>query len=126
MSQLYSTLVSEKLVDTVNFYEDHFGFMPVIEKDGFAMLQSKDNVIALFDAKHECVSESMKPVQGVILNIQLKNVEEIYNRLYMEGLDIYKELGRDINGKTHFVVTDPNGVLVNIHEPINMKELELA
>lgn len=123
---IYSTLVSDKLVQTVNFYEDHFGFIPVIEKDGYVMLQSKDNVIAVFDAHHECVYERIKPVQGLILNIQLKNVEEIYNRLYMEGLEIYKELGQDINGKKHFVVYDPNGVLVNIHEPIDIRELELA
>jgi hypothetical protein len=34
----------------------------------------------------------------------------------MEGLELYKEFGTDINGSRHFVVYDPNGILVNVTE----------
>ncbi len=126
MANIYSTLVSDKLVSTVNFYEDYFGFIPVIERDGYVMLKNKDNLIAVFDARHECVPDHMKPVQGVIVNVPHENVQEFYDRLYMEGLEIYKEPCIDINGKKHFVVYDPNGVLVNVHEPMDIPEYEAA
>ncbi len=119
MGSFYPILVSEKLVDTVNFYEDFFGFIPAIEKDGYVMLKGNDNPdlkIAVFDTRHECVSDRVPPVQGLIISLEVKDAKAAYDRLYMEGLELYKDFGHDIHGKPHFVVYDPNGVLVNVHE----------
>jgi hypothetical protein len=60
----------------------------------------------------------MPRVQGLIVNIIETDVKSKYDDLYMEGLDIYKEFGTDINGKDHFIVYDPNGIMVNVHAPL--------
>lgn len=120
MSGLYTTIVSNCLISTVNFYEDHFGFVPVIEKDGYVLLQHDDSPsvrIAIFDKAHDCVNDLSEPVKGVIVNVMVPDVKAKYDDLYMEGLDIHKEYGTDINGYEHFVVYDPNGIWVNVHAP---------
>lgn len=126
MSHSYTTLVTDRFADTVNFYEDYFALTPTLEKDGYAFLQSpenKQNCVAVFDANHECVAGNVKPVRGVILNFTANSVEAMYDFLYMEGVEVYKEPGRDVHGRKHFVVYDPNGVLVNVYEPVGTAEM---
>lgn len=120
MTPFYPKLVSEKFVKTINFYEDFFGFVPAVEQDGYVLMRSQENpilCIGLFDKDHHCVSPLNSASKGVIVNIVVNDVKAKYDDLYMEGVEIYKELGKDVNGKDHFVVFDPNGVLVNIHAP---------
>lgn len=119
MAHFYPILVSDQLVDTVNFYEDYFGFVPMVEKDGYTLLQNKqnpDSCIAVFAKTHQCVAQFGQSVQGVILTLAVDDIEGAYNHLYMEGLELYKEMGVDILGARHFVVYDPNGILVNVVE----------
>lgn len=121
MAPFYPTLVSDKFTKTINFYEDFFGFAPAIERDGYALMQSQKNpemCIGVFDCGHECVSPLQSSSKGVIVNIVVDDVKEAYDNLYMEGLEMYKDLGKDINGMDHFIVFDPNGVLVNVHAPL--------
>lgn len=120
MAPFYPTLVSDQFVDTVNFYEDYFDFVPAIEKDGFVMLAKKTDpsiCIGVFDRQHECMAEYGTSVQGMIVNIVERDVKSKYDDLYMEGVEMYKDYGKDINGADHFVVYDPNGILVNVHAP---------
>jgi catechol 2,3-dioxygenase-like lactoylglutathione lyase family enzyme len=128
MGRFDATLISERLVETVNFYEDFFGFVPVIEKEGYVSLRKHDDedmCITVFDTNHKCV-ENMPSVQGVILNFSVHDAKAAYDHFYMEGLDFYKEYGTDVNGHQHFVVKDPNGVLINIIETAKTKQLEPA
>jgi hypothetical protein len=123
MASFYPTLVTDKLVNTVNFYEDYFDFVPAVEKDGYVLMQKKADpsvCIAVFDRQHKCVAEFGISVQGLIVNIVERDVKTKWDDLYMEGLDIYKDFGTDINGADHFVVYDPNGILVNVHAPVQL------
>ncbi len=120
MGEFYTTIVSDRMVTTINFYEDNFGFVPAIEKEGYALLRHKENksaCIAVFDTAHDCVRDLTNAAQGIIVNIVVNDVKKKYDSLYMEGLDICKEYGEDINGVEHFVVYDPNRIMVNVHAP---------
>ncbi len=122
MPNFHPTIISDKLVPTVNFYEDYFEFIPALEKDGYTLLR-KDGKhcerIEIFDATHKCVCGE-QTVQGLILNIAVEDVRSKFDALYMEGLEMFKEFGTDIHGREHFVVYDPNGVLVNVHAAIEI------
>lgn len=129
MTAFHPTIVSDKYVPTINFYEDFFGFVATVEKEGFTLLQNISNPgsrIAIFESSHECVADRVSPVQGLILNLPVEDVRTKYDALYMEGLDFYKELGTDIYGRKHFVVYDPSGVLVNVHEAVEVSDFEPA
>ncbi len=130
MTYFHPSIVSDKLVPTINFYEDYFDFIPVIEEAGFTLLRrlgKSDERIAIYDAAHKCVEGRVQLVRGVILNMAVDDVQAAYDALYMEGLEIYKEPGTDIHGRKHFVVYDPNGILVNVHEAVDVAPpMELA
>lgn len=122
MAPFYPTLVSEKFVPTVNFYEDFFDFVPVIEREGYVLLRRENNpdaCIAFFDKTHACVQDAVPLAQGIVVNIVENDVKGKYDSLYMEGLDFYKGFGRDINDRDHFIVFDPNGIMVNVHAPLS-------
>ena len=128
MIVFHPTIVSNKLIATVNFYEDYFGFVPVIEDDGYTLLRAADlqgGRIAIFDSRHSRVKD-IQPVRGLILNIPVQDVRAKYDLFYMEGLDFFKELGTDIHGRKHFWVCDPNGVIVNVHEAVEVSALEMT
>lgn len=126
MGSFYPTLVSDQLVKTVNFYEDHFGFVPTIEREGFVLMHQRanpENCLAVFSRAHECMSEVEIPVSGLIVNIVDNDVRSKYDDLYMEGLSFHRELGKDLVGADHFVVYDPNGIMVNVHAPYTPESL---
>lgn len=128
MGSFYPTIISKKMIATVNFYEDHFDFVPVVEEEGFTLLRNpelEDVCISIFEAGHKCI-KGVQPVQGLILNMPVEDVRKKYDMLYMEGLDIFKEFGTDLHGRRHFVVCDPNGVLVNVHEAVDVAAFEPA
>ncbi len=118
----HPTIVSDKVSHTVNFYEDHFEFVPTIEQDGYVFMQNKDRpemCIAVVDVNHECIrNESVKPVQGLILNFPVADVNETFNALYFEGLDIQQEPKENKLGSRHFIVRDPNGVLICLAQAV--------
>jgi uncharacterized glyoxalase superfamily protein PhnB len=123
MTEFYPTLVSEKFAPTINFYEDFFGFVPSVEQEGYVLMQSQDNPsmrIGLFDKTHDCVSPLAATSKGFIVNIVVEDVKSKFDHLYMEGVEMYKEFGKDVNGRDHFVVFDPNGILINVHAPFGL------
>lgn len=129
MARIYPTLVSNKMVSTINFYEDFFGFVPKVEQEGYALLQNganPDTCIAVFAADHKCVAQLDQSVRGLILTVAVDDIEQTYDTLYMEGLELYKEFGVDVHGDRHFVVYDPNGILVNVTEGKKQTQLIAA
>lgn len=126
MTVFHPTIVSNRLIATVNFYEDYFDFVPVVEEDGYTLLRAAGmhgGRIAIFDARHGRVKD-IQPVRGLILNIPVEDVRGKYDMLYMEGLEFVKEPEADIHGRKHFWVRDPNGVIVNVHEAVEVPALE--
>jgi len=122
MTSFHPTLVSKKFNETINFYEDYFGFRIALEEDRLAILQLKDDpkvCLSVYDIKY--ASEGIKPVSGLVLNVPCKDVQAVYEQLYMEGLEMHKELGHDFRGNHHFIVRDPNGVLINVTEPMRLE-----
>ncbi|MFA5592721.1 MAG: VOC family protein [Micavibrio sp.] len=130
MSLLYTSLVAADFIETVNFYEDYFGFAPVVEQESYVFMQDPENpvnAIAIFAQDHPCLKGRMMPSNGVILNIASHDIAGMYDHLYHEGVDVFKEPGTDIEGRKHFVISDPNGILVNIYDASssNRREREL-
>lgn len=124
MIPFYPVLVSDQHVETVNFYEDYFGFVPSVEKEGYTLMQQKGEngiCIAVIDSSHESVAEKVAPVKGLILSIGVDDILTAYDTLYMEGLDMFMSVSEGIHGQTRFVVTDPNGVLVNVYARDDIK-----
>lgn len=112
------TLSTEKMQESKNFYKDHFDFKITYESDWYIELLSPSlNVGISFTLPQREEGEFFNG-RGLILSLEVDNVEIEYNRLRNEGLVIYQEIQEKPWGEKSFVINDPNGVHVYIYEAI--------
>lgn len=120
----YPIIIAKNIVETINFYEDHFGFIPELEMDCFAVLRHekyKDMRLGIIKEGHSGLPDTHKKVttQGLLLNFPVKRVNDVYKDMYMEGLDILGKPAIASCGRRHFMVSDPNGVLIDVMEEVD-------
>lgn len=122
----YPIICSENFEKTVAFYEDHFDFVPKLEMKGFAILKREnwDNIyLSVIDSNHAAIPEEHKrPVQGLLLNYPVENVVKFYDYAYHEGLTLLSEPKDAACGRKHFYIEDPNGVLIDIAQNIDLQK----
>lgn len=114
----YPILMTDKYVETINFYEDFFDFAVETETDTFTILRHKEHDkvrIAVVATEHEEIPTThVKLVQGLILNFPVSDIVDAYERYYMKGLEIKTKPKLSPYGRRHFMVEDPNGVLIDV------------
>jgi catechol 2,3-dioxygenase-like lactoylglutathione lyase family enzyme len=118
INSFYPVLMSHQLPATRDFYVTHFGFQITFEADWYVSLKSADDrfELAVVAYNHETVvAEYQKPVQGLLLNFEVADVDAEYHRLITTaGLPLRRELLTEDFGQRHFAISDPNGVLIDI------------
>jgi len=123
----YPIVCSDSFEKTVAFYEDHFDFIPEFEVAGFVILKRQDwenSYLAVIDSQHDALPDVYKrPAQGVLLNYPVKNVLKFYDYAYHEGLSLVSEPKDVLCGRKHFFIEDPNGILIDVSEPIEISTL---
>lgn len=123
----YPIICSQKFEKTVAFYEDYFDFTPEFEMHGFVILkrQNWNNMyLAIIDSKHSALPDAYKkPAQGIILNYPVKNADDFHNYAYHEGLSLMSEPKDALCGRKHFYIEDPNNILIDVAENINIESL---
>ncbi|WP_100013144.1 VOC family protein [Lentibacillus sediminis] len=118
LSSFYPVLMTEKVKETGAFYQQYFGFLIVFEADWYMSLKQEetDAELAILQANHETVPSSFgKYIQGLILNFEVENVDEVYQQLITEKqLPLHLDLRSEAFGQRHFITSDPNGVLIDV------------
>ncbi|MGN8647268.1 VOC family protein [Gracilibacillus sp. HCP3S3_G5_1] len=118
LNSFYPVLMTEKLKETGRFYQAYFGFSVVFEADWYISLKQERTgaELAILQASHKTVPSSFgKAVQGVILNFEVDNVDQVYHQLINERqLPLHLELRDEEFGQRHFITSDPNGVLIDV------------
>jgi hypothetical protein len=124
----YPIICTDKFVQTVNFYEDFLGYVPAIEMKGYVVLKREEfenMYIAVIDVKHRAIPEAYRrPVQGMILSYPVVDVKQAYQDFYWEGLNILHDPLEASCGRFHFMMEDPNGILIDVSENIPLKAYE--
>jgi len=123
LTSYYPVLCTDSVAATQAFYQRHFDFAPAFEADWYVHLTSKHNAnvhLALLDHSHATIPEGFRrPVNGgLLLNFEVEDVDAAYARAQAEGLDIRLTLRDEAFGQRHFIVADPNGVLIDVIKPI--------
>jgi catechol 2,3-dioxygenase-like lactoylglutathione lyase family enzyme len=118
----YPVIACENVAETTAFYIDHFGFKAVFDTDWYVHLQSteRDTVnLAVMDCNHETIPDGYrKPVQGLLINFEIDDVDAAYVRLTAAGLPVLQEIRSEEFGQRHFITHDPAGVMVDVIEVI--------
>lgn len=122
ITSYYPVIQSNDMVETARFYCDNFGFTPMFEADWYIHLQSKQdkNVnLAIVDGAHDTIPQASRgATAGLILNFEVEDVDVVHKNCIAAGLVIKKSLRDEDFGQRHFMVVDPNGVLIDVITPI--------
>lgn len=120
LTSFYPVLMTEKIAETRDFYCRHFGFEPTFEADWYVSLKRGAWELAILAPGHETIPAGAgKPVQGLLLNFEVEDVDAEHRRLIVEaGLPEALSLRSEDFGQRHFIVADPNGVLIDVIQEI--------
>lgn len=105
------------------FYRTHFGFKPVFESDWYVHMQGNADgnfELAVIDYTHDSIPEAgRKPTTGFILSFYVEDATAEARRLEAEGVTVAQPLRDEVFGQRHIIVSDPNGILIDLIEPID-------
>ncbi|MCE2029483.1 VOC family protein [Sessilibacter corallicola] len=122
MKSLFPDICSTNLVDSKEFYVDFLGFNVIFEIDWYIQLQSpslEPIQIAFVEKNHSSVPKGyQKTPQGVVVTVEVENVDVVYQRAQDLGLPVIVNLCNEQWGQRHFMLEDPNGLLVDIYTMI--------
>jgi len=118
----YPVLLVDDVRATAAFYQTHFGFKPLFSSEWYVHLQhaGHPNVnLAFVTATHETVPEgSRKPASGTILNFEVDDPDAIYAKVKAANIPVLRTLRDEDFGQRHFIIADPNGVMIDVIKPI--------
>ncbi|NUK08753.1 VOC family protein [Streptomyces lunaelactis] len=124
LTSFYPVICSRQLKESVEFYTTLLGFEKTFETDWYVSLRRSEAPhyeLALVDAEHETVPEAFRrPAQGLLLNFEVTDVDAEHMRLVEQaGLTPELTLRSEDFGQRHFIVSAPDGVLIDIITPID-------
>jgi catechol 2,3-dioxygenase-like lactoylglutathione lyase family enzyme len=127
LTSFYPVICTPKLRESHDFYTRLLGFETTFEADWYVSLHRPGTPpyeLALLDHHHPTLPEAYRvPVQGLLLNFEVPDVDAQWQRLIIgEGLNPALELRNEDFGQRHFIVVDPNGVLIDVITPITPSE----
>jgi catechol 2,3-dioxygenase-like lactoylglutathione lyase family enzyme len=122
ITSFYPVLMVEDVAATAAFYVRHLSFRPMFETDWYAHLQAHDDPsvnLAILNGDHATIPEAAHGLAtGVLLNFEVEDVDAFHAQAIAEGLNIRLPLRDEEFGQRHFILQDPNGVLIDIIKPI--------
>lgn len=117
LTSVYPVLMSTDVAAAARFYRERFGFETTFEADWYVSLKNGSWELAILDPAHETVPAGYgEPVAGVLLNLEVDDVDAEYARL--RDLEIVLPIRTEEFGQRHFIVAAPDGVLVDVITPI--------
>lgn len=117
MRSFYPVVCTDRLEQTERFYRDWFGFEETFRADWYVSLRGpRGHELAVLDRTHPSLPEGYRlPVQGLLLNVEVDDVDSEWRRLVLEGrLEPVLAIRSEAFGQRHFIVRDPSGVLVDV------------
>ncbi|WP_433543936.1 VOC family protein (plasmid) [Streptomyces sp. CA-294286] len=122
LTGFYPVIATARLKDSHAFYTRLLGFETTFEADWYVSLRRPGDSpyeLALLDHTHPTLPEShRKPVEGLILNFEVADVDAEWERLVVrEGLTPLLALRTEDFGQRHFIVAAPDGVLIDVITP---------
>lgn len=107
------------MAETCDFYTGLLGFVVSFEHQGwYLQMSSPTNAqlqIGVVRRDHAFTPKAFQqPAQGVILSVQVDDVDAAYAATLRRGFSVAHDLGDESFGMRRFMVADPNGLLVNI------------
>ncbi|GGT62363.1 VOC family protein [Streptomyces purpureus] len=123
ITSFYPVIGTARLEESHDFYTRLLGFKTTFATDWYVSLRHDGEPgyeLALLDHTHPTIPDGHRvPAQGLLLNFEVADVDAEWDRLVVrEGLRPLLELRSEDFGQRHFIVADPNDVLIDVITPI--------
>lgn len=122
----YPVLMTDDVEKTKAFYVDHFRFQALFDADWYVHLQSTEDKrvnLGIVKGDHETIPAAGRgTTQSLLINFEVADPDAVYERIKAAGLNILLPLRDEAFGQRHFIVADPNGVLIDVIKPIPPSE----
>lgn len=123
VTSYYPVLMTADVPSTVHFWQTHFGFKPLFVSDWYVHLQmdGQDGVnLAVLNHSHDTLPPQARGASagGLLINFEVEDVDAVHARLVTAGLPVLLSLRDEAFGQRHFITQDPNGVLIDLIQPI--------
>ena len=119
VTSFYPVLMSADVTNASKFYQEKLGFKVTFESDWYVSLILDTFELAILDYDHETIPNNYRTQpQGMILNLEVDDIDSIHRRLSSENIEILQPLRDEAFGQRHFVLAAPDNVLLDIIQPI--------
>ncbi len=124
VTSVYPVLMSRDVAAAASFYRDVVGFEPTFESDWYVSLRLDACELAILAHDHETVPSGYGALPaGVLMNLEVDDVDAVHRRILgIQGVEIVQPLRDEPFGQRHVIVTAPDGVLLDVIQPIAPSE----
>lgn len=121
-TSFYPVIMTDNVTTSAAFYVDHFGFKMLFDSDWYVHLQSTANPafnFAVLAKDHATIPEAHRgQTGGALLSFEVEDVDAAYAQLKDAKANIVLDIRDEDFGQRHFILTDPNGILIDVIKPI--------
>lgn len=116
INSFYPVLLVDNLQEEVDFFKELFGFSETFASEWYVSLKdASDNELAVILKHHKTIPEAhQQAVNGLILNVELENVDNFYKKVIQMNLPLVKDIKSENFGQRHFIMESPSGTLVDV------------
>lgn len=117
ITSILPDIASSDVAASRAFYTSLMGLDVAWEADWYVLLQGSDDTVqlALVDRDHDSVpADYRKPPAGVLITFEVDDATELWTRAQELGLPVVLPLKDEEFGQRHFMVADPDGLLVDV------------
>ncbi len=122
MNALFPDIQSARLPESRDFYVRLLGMEVVFDSDWYVLLRDPRRPrlqLAFVAQDHDSVPAAFHgPTRGVLITVEVDDVDAVRARAAALGAEIAQELRDEEFGQRHFMAVDPNGLLVDVYQPI--------
>ena len=130
MNALYPTILSDSVAATKDFYVSLLELRTDFDSDWAVYLSTPSNdaiKLAIVDRRHDSVpAPFQRAAAGVLISVEVDDVDQAWARAAALGAPVRQELRDEPFGQRHFMVSDPNGLLLDVITPIPFSDGFLA
>jgi len=122
--KLNAGIITDKLAECLQFYTEVLGFGIRFQNEWYLLLHTPDGSTELsflapaLEHQHPLFQKAFSGA-GVYLTIEVEDVDALYADMKSKGVPITMEIKDEDWGDRHFILTDPNGIGVDLvqHSP---------
>jgi catechol 2,3-dioxygenase-like lactoylglutathione lyase family enzyme len=122
ITTIFPAICTADVAASRDFYVEHLGFRPIFDSGWYVQLEAPSGhrpQLGLVERDHPSVPPGfgLAPA-GVLISIEVDDVDAVHAHALASSLDIAQALRDEAFGQRHFMVVDPDGLLVDVITPI--------